>query len=215
MFGELVVKFCRRETLNCALTHSTRIRSCCFILSHTSFMLANCLFAKSSSVLHTLSNIVPAFDCLLSISAFSSECTDRPLPGSGSSVLGRRQLIRSRSFCTAAKKIYVSSIYIFSSRTTSLTFFLHASLKAFPQSTITTLVPLILIDDTISRESACVQMILAHATAKESFTAVTRRSSVVFAGCSIATNCARCGLIVVGQEYWRRGISGRVLHFDF
>lgn len=168
------------------------------MLSHTSLMLANCLLAKSSSLLQTLSNIVPALDCLLSISAFNSEWTDRPFPGSGSSVLGRRQLIRSRSFCTAKKSNYEQKPQNRITATKSYTFFLHSGFEAFPQSTITTLVPFILINDTIPRESTCVQMILAHTSTKKSLTTVTRRSSIMFAGCSITTDCAWCGLVVIG-----------------
>lgn len=79
--------------------HSTRIRSCCFIESQTSWMLAYCLLLKSLSFVTSSS---AAVTCRLSISALSKNFTDNPLPAAGSSELGRRQLILSRSFWTAS-----------------------------------------------------------------------------------------------------------------
>lgn len=79
--------------------HSTRMSNCCFILSHTSCMLAYCLLLRSLSFVTSSS---AAVTWRLSISAFSRNFTESPLHDVDSSELGRRQLIRSRSFCTAS-----------------------------------------------------------------------------------------------------------------
>uniref|UniRef100_A0A182TRC0 Uncharacterized protein n=1 Tax=Anopheles melas TaxID=34690 RepID=A0A182TRC0_9DIPT len=78
------------------LAHSTSISSCCFIESHTSLMLANRFDDRSaSSASFVSSSAAPKWR--LKFSARSRNFTDSPLMVFLSSVLGLRQLMRSRS----------------------------------------------------------------------------------------------------------------------
>lgn len=71
-----------------------------------------------------------------------------------------------------------------------LTFFLHSSFETLSQATVTALIPLVLVNDTISREATRVRLILPYATSKESFAAITAGCTIMLSGRPIATNRA-------------------------
>lgn len=74
---------------------------------------------------------------------------------------------------------------------TYLTFFFHSSLKTLPQPTISTLVSLILVHNTVSIKSTSVHMIFSDRSSKKSFAAIAWRRSIMLPCCSVPTNCTK------------------------
>lgn len=68
------------------------------------------------------------------------------------------------------------------------TFFFHSGAETLPKTTVPALVSLVFVHHTVSVEATRVDVILPDTPAEETFTSVTTRGSVVFAGCSVPTD---------------------------
>lgn len=79
----------------------------------------------------------------------------------------------------------------------SLTFLLHSGPKTFFQPTVAALISLVLVDHTNSLKAASVNVVLPNASPKETFTAITTRSSIMLARGFIATNQAGPVLAII------------------
>lgn len=68
------------------------------------------------------------------------------------------------------------------------TFLAHSGAETLSESTVATLITLVLVDGAVALKATRVDVVLAHRTTKEAFAAIARRRAVVFASSTVQTD---------------------------